>query len=81
MTIKVLNDYLKFHVPTSLVLATLLMCGFFEVLFLDEEGAKATRKITSVEWNNMNFFLSRYVSNFDSNTQRAEVMLMHMMKV
>jgi len=81
MTIKVLNDYLKFHLPTLLVLATLLMCGFFEVLFLDEEGAKATWKITSVEWSGMNFFLFKYVSNFDSNIQRAEVMLMHTMKV
>jgi hypothetical protein len=80
MTIKVLNDYLKFHLLTSLVLATLLMRDFFEVLFLDEEGAKATRKITSIEWSGMNFFLSKYVSNFDSNIQRAEVMLMHTMK-
>jgi hypothetical protein len=57
------------------------MRNFFEVLFLDEERAKATRKITLVEWSDMNFFLSRYVSNFDSNTQKAEVMLMHTMKV
>jgi len=53
------------------------MSDFFEVLFLDEKGAKATRKITSVEWSGMNFFLSRYVSNFDSNTQRAKVMQAH----
>jgi len=53
------------------------MRGFFEVLFLDEEGAKATRKITLVEWSGVNFFLSRYVSNFNSNTQRAEVMQAH----
>jgi hypothetical protein len=50
------------------------MRDFFEVLFLDEEGTKATWKITLVEWNNMNFFLFRYVLNFDSNTQRPEVM-------
>lgn len=81
MTIKILNDYLKFHLPTSLVSATLLMRGFFEVLFLDEEWTKASQKITLVEWSGMNFFLFRYVLNFDSNTQRAEVMLMHMMKV
>jgi len=59
----------------------LLMCGFFEVLFLDEEGTKATRKITLVEWNDMNFFLFKYVLNFNSNTQRPEVMLTHIVKV
>jgi hypothetical protein len=53
----------------------------FEALFSDEEKAKATRKITSVEWSSMNFFFSRYVSNFDSNAQEAEAMLTHMVKV
>jgi hypothetical protein len=67
LTIKVLNDYLKFHLLTSFVLATLLTCDFFEVLFSNEEGAKATQKITLVEWNDMNFFFSKYVSNFNSN--------------
>jgi len=68
LRIKVLNDYLKLHLPTSLVLVILLMHGFFEVLFLDEEGTKATWNITLVEWIGMNFFLFRYVLNFDSNT-------------
>jgi hypothetical protein len=29
----------------------------------------------------MNFFCSRYISNFDSNTQRAKAMLTHTVKV
>jgi hypothetical protein len=47
--IKVLNDYLELHLSTSFVSATLLMRGFFEALFSNEKGAKATWKITSVE--------------------------------
>jgi len=78
--IKVLNECLKLHLPTSFVSTTLLTCGFFEILFSDE-GAKVTRKITSVEWNGMNFFFSRYVLNFDSNAHGVEVMLTHMVKV
>ncbi len=42
LTIKVLNDGLKLHLPISFVSATLLTCGFFEALFSDEEGAKVT---------------------------------------
>jgi hypothetical protein len=79
--IKVLNDYLKLHLLTYFVSATLLTRGFFKVLFSNEEGTKATRKITSIEWSSMNFFLFRYISNFDSNTQGAETMLTHTMKV
>jgi hypothetical protein len=49
LTIKVLNDCLKLHSPTSFVLATLLTRGFFEALFSNEKRAKATWKITSVK--------------------------------
>jgi hypothetical protein len=80
-TIKVLNNCLKLHLLTSFVSATLLTHDFFEVLFSNEERAKATWKITSVEWSGMNFFFSRYISNFDSNAQGAEAMLTHTMKV
>jgi hypothetical protein len=80
-TIKVLNDCLKLHLLTSFVSATVLTRGFFEALFLDEEGAKTTRKITSVEWSDMNCFFSKYVLNFDSNAQGVEAMLTHTVKV
>lgn len=79
--IKVLDECLKLHLPTSFVSATLLMCGFFESLFSDEEGTKTTRKITSIEWSGMNFFFFRYVSNFNSRAHGVEVMLTHMVKV
>jgi len=81
LMMKVLNDCLKLHLPTFFVLTTLLTCGFFEALFSNEEGAKAIWKITLVEWSDMNFFFSRYISNFDSNVQGVEAMFMHEVKV
>jgi hypothetical protein len=66
LMIKVLNNCLKLHLSTSFISAILLMCGFFEALFLNEEGAKATQKFTSVEWSSMKF-LSLDVMNFNSN--------------
>jgi hypothetical protein len=81
LMIKVLNNCLKLHLPTSFVSTTLLTHCFFDVLFSDEERTKATRKITSVEWSDMNFFFFMYVSNFDSNAQGAEAMFTHTVKV
>ncbi|CAM6026179.1 unnamed protein product [Sphagnum balticum] len=81
LTIKALNDYLKLHLSTSFILATLLTRGFFEALFSNEEGAKTTWKITAVEWCGMNFSFSRYVSNFDANAQGVEALLTHKIKV
>lgn len=69
LMIKVFNECLKLHLLTSFISANLLTCGFFEVIFFDEEGAKSTRKIIAVEWNGMNFSFSKYISNFDANTQ------------
>ncbi len=80
-TIKVLNDCLKLHLPTSFVLTTLLTHSFFEALFSNEKGAKATWKITSIKWSGMNFFFSRCVLNFNSNAYGAKAMFTHMMKV
>jgi hypothetical protein len=34
-----------------------------------------------VEWSGMNFFFSRYVSNFDANAQGMKVLLTHTVKV
>jgi hypothetical protein len=81
LTIKVLNDCLKLHLLTPFVSPTLLTRKFFEALFSNEEGAKVTQKITLVEWRGMNFFCSKYVLNFDSNTQVAEAMFTHTVKV
>jgi hypothetical protein len=80
-TIKALNNYLKLHLPTSFISTTLLTHEFFEAFFLNEERAKTTRKITAVEWSSMNFFFSKYVSNFNANAQGADALLTHMIKV
>ncbi len=55
-TIKAIHDCLKLQLPTSFVVATLLTRGYFEVLFVDKEGAKVIRKITAVEWSGLNLF-------------------------
>jgi len=70
-TIKVLHDCLKFHLLTSFISTTLLTRGYFEILFQDEEGAKATRKLTTVQWSGLNLSFSRYVPNFGTNVQGA----------
>jgi hypothetical protein len=57
-TIKALQDCLKLHLPASYTSITLLTRGFFELLFTDEEGAKYARKITAVEWSNLNLSFS-----------------------
>ncbi len=42
-TFKTLFDCLKLHLPTPLVSIALITRGYFEILFKDKEGAKATR--------------------------------------
>jgi hypothetical protein len=80
-TIKALQDCLKLHLPTSYTLFTLLTRGFFEVLFTDEEGAKFAKKITTVEWSDLNLSFSQYIPNFDANVQGAKTLLSHTIKV
>jgi chemotaxis response regulator CheB len=41
-TLKSLLDYLKLHLPIPFVSITLFTRGYFEILFEEEEGAKAT---------------------------------------
>jgi hypothetical protein len=53
VTFKTLFDYLKLHFPTPLVSVSLLTRGYFEILLEDEEGAKATRRLTAVEWSGL----------------------------
>ncbi|CAM6044952.1 unnamed protein product [Sphagnum compactum] len=38
----------------------------------DEEGAKATKRLMAVEWSGLSLSFSRYVPNFDANSQGAE---------
>ncbi len=67
-TFKTLLDCLKLHLSAPLVSTTLLTRGYFEILFEDEEGAKATRRLTVVEWSNLHLSFSRYIPNFDANS-------------
>ncbi len=64
---KTLQESLKLHLPPSFILATLLIKGFFFILFKDEEGAIATRKLATVEWSGFSLSFSRYNPNFDAN--------------
>jgi hypothetical protein len=80
-TIKTFHDCLKLHLPTLFESTILLTWGYFEVLFVDEKGAKATRKNIAVEWSGLNLSFSKYVPNFDSNVQGVEASLTHLIKV
>jgi hypothetical protein len=80
-TFKTLLDCLKLHLPAPLISATLLTRGYFEILFEDEEGAKATKRLTAVEWSGLSLSFSRYIPNFDANSQGAEAQLTHTIKI
>jgi len=58
-TLKTLLDCLKLHLPVPFVLITLLTRGYFEVRFEEEEGAKATRRLATVEWSGLSLSFSR----------------------
>ncbi len=80
-TFKTLLDCLKLHLSTPLVSVTLLTRGYFEILLEDEEGAKATRRLTAVEWSGLGLSFSQYIPNFDASSQGAEAQLTHAIKV
>jgi hypothetical protein len=65
----------------SFVSTTFLAWGYFEILFTDEEGAKATRKITTIEWSGLNLSFSIYIPNFDACIQGTMALLSHSIKV
>jgi hypothetical protein len=46
---KALHECLNPHLPTSFTSTTLLTRGYFLILFDSEEGAIATRKLTTVD--------------------------------
>ncbi len=80
-TFKMLLDCLKLHLLAPLVSIALLTRGYFEILFEDEEGAKATRCLMAVDWSGLCLSFSRYIPNFDANSQGAEAQLTHAIKV
>jgi hypothetical protein len=78
---KTLQECLKLHLPATFVSATLLTRGFFLILFENEEGTTATRKLAAVKWSGLSLSFSRYNPNFDANAQGAEALLTHAIKV
>ncbi len=80
-TFKELHECLKLHLLATFVSTTLLMRGFFLILFENEEAATSTRKLASVDWNRLSLSFSRYNPNFDTSAQGAEALLTHTIKV
>ncbi|CAM6009345.1 unnamed protein product [Sphagnum balticum] len=80
-TLKSLLDCFKLPLLIPLVSITLLTRGYFEILFEEEEGAKATRRLTAIEWSGLCFSFSCYAPNFDASSQGAEAQLTHAIKV
>ncbi len=78
---KDLVDCLKLHLPAPFVTITLLTRGYFKILFEEEEGARATRKLAAVEWSGWALSFSKYSKNFRPNEQGAEKLLTHSIKV
>ncbi|CAM6021575.1 unnamed protein product [Sphagnum balticum] len=77
---KDLVDCLKLHLPAPFVTTTLLTKGYFEILFENEEGAKAMR--SSRLWNGADGpFPSQSIQNFRPNKLGAEKLLTHSIKV
>jgi hypothetical protein len=78
---KNLEDCLRLHLPAPFSMITLLTRGYFKILFEEEEGARATRKLAAVEWSGWALSFSRYLALFRPNEHRAEMLLAHAIKV
>jgi hypothetical protein len=80
-TFKALHECLKLHLSTSYTSTTLLTWGYFLILFENEEGAIATRKLGTVDWSGLSLSFSRFSPDFDASVQGAEALLTHTIKV
>lgn len=80
-TFKALHKCLKLHLPATFTSITLLTRGYFLISFENEEGAIATRKLTTVDWSGLSLSFSRFSPDFDSSAQGAEALLTHTIKV
>jgi hypothetical protein len=78
---KALHECLKLHLPSSFVTTTLLTRGYFLILFDKEEGAIATRKLTTVDWNGLNLSFSKLSPDFDASAQGSESLITHTIRV
>jgi len=76
-----LHECLKLHLPASYVSTTLLTRGYFLILKENEEGAVATRKLTTVGWSGLCLSFSKFSPDFDASVQGAEALLTHTIKV
>jgi hypothetical protein len=65
----------------SFTSTTLLTHGYFLISFENEEGAIATRKLTTMDWSGLNLSFSRFSPDFDPSAQGAEALLTHTIKV
>jgi hypothetical protein len=81
VTFKTLLDCLKLHLLALLVSVTFLTRGYYEILLEDEEGTKATKRLTTVKWSGLGLSFSCYIPNFDASSQGAEAQLTHTIKV
>jgi hypothetical protein len=50
-------------------------------MFANEERARTARKTSVVEWGGLQLWFSKYVPNFDSNAQGAEILLSKSIKI
>jgi hypothetical protein len=80
-TFKALHKCLKLHLLASFTSTTLLTHGYFLISFENEEGAIATRKLTTMDWSGLNLSFSRFSPDFDPSAQGAEALLTHTIKV
>ncbi len=72
---------MKFHLPRSYTSTTFLARGYLLILFENEEGVVATRKLTTVEWSGLSLSFSKFSPDFDASVQGAEALLTHTIKV
>jgi hypothetical protein len=80
-TFKALQGCLRLHLPTPFSTIMLLTRGYFEILFEDEEGAKAMKKLAAVDWSGWTLSFSKYSASFKLNAQGAEAHLTQPVKV
>jgi hypothetical protein len=64
---KALHECLKLHLPTSSASTTLLTRVYFLILFDSEEGAIATRKLTTIDWSGLSLSFSRFSPDFNAS--------------
>ncbi len=78
---KDLLDCLKLHLPAPFSTIILLTKGYFKILFEEENGIRATKKLGAVEWSGWALSFLKYFENFRPNEQGVEMLLTHSIKI